>query len=30
MNTEGAPELIQSAVKRFGRKLMIGAGTVLT
>lgn len=30
MNTEGAAGLIQSAVKRFGRKLMIGAGTVLT
>ncbi len=30
MNTEGAPELIRNASKRFGRRLMLGAGTVLT
>ncbi len=29
MNTEGAAGLIQSAVKRYGKHLMIGAGTVL-
>lgn len=30
MNTEGAARLIQSASTRYGRQLMIGAGTVLT
>ena len=30
MNTEGAPGLIKNAVKRYGKQLMIGAGTVLT
>lgn len=30
MNTCGAPGLIQSAVKRYGKNLMIGAGTVLS
>jgi 2-dehydro-3-deoxyphosphogluconate aldolase / (4S)-4-hydroxy-2-oxoglutarate aldolase len=30
MNTEGATGLIKNAVKRYGKKLMIGAGTVLT
>lgn len=30
MNTEDAPELIRNASKRFGRRLMLGAGTVLT
>lgn len=30
MNTEGAAGLIQKAVKQYGKKLMIGAGTVLT
>ena len=30
MNTEGASSLIKNAVKRYGRRLMIGAGTVLT
>ncbi len=30
MNTGGAAGLIQNAVKRYGRQLMIGAGTVLT
>ena len=30
MNTEGAPELIKNAVTRFGKELMIGAGTVVT
>jgi 2-dehydro-3-deoxyphosphogluconate aldolase/(4S)-4-hydroxy-2-oxoglutarate aldolase len=30
MNTEGAAGLIKNAVKRYGKKLMIGAGTVLT
>jgi 2-keto-3-deoxy-6-phosphogluconate aldolase len=29
MNTEGAPELIASAIKAAGRRLTIGAGTVL-
>ena len=29
MNTRGAAGLIQSAVKRYGKSLMIGAGTVL-
>ena len=29
MNTEGATGLIKSAVKRYGKQLMIGAGTVL-
>ena len=30
MNTEGAAALIKNAVKRHGKRLMIGAGTVLT
>jgi 2-dehydro-3-deoxyphosphogluconate aldolase / (4S)-4-hydroxy-2-oxoglutarate aldolase len=30
MNTQGAEGLIKNAVKRYGRHLMIGAGTVLT
>lgn len=30
MNTESAAGLIKNAVKRYGKKLMIGAGTVLT
>ena len=30
MNTEGATGLIKNAVKRYGQRLMIGAGTVLT
>lgn len=30
MNTEGAAGLIKNAVKKYGRQLMIGAGTVLT
>jgi 2-dehydro-3-deoxyphosphogluconate aldolase/(4S)-4-hydroxy-2-oxoglutarate aldolase len=30
MNTEGAAGLIKNAVRRYGRQLMIGAGTVLT
>ena len=30
MNTEGASGLIKNAVKRYGPRLMIGAGTVLT
>jgi len=30
MNTDGATELIKSAVKRYDKRLMIGAGTVLT
>ncbi|MDD5225694.1 MAG: bifunctional 4-hydroxy-2-oxoglutarate aldolase/2-dehydro-3-deoxy-phosphogluconate aldolase [Candidatus Omnitrophica bacterium] len=30
MNTEGATGLIRNAVKRYGKRLMIGAGTVLT
>ncbi len=30
MNTEGAAGLIRSAVRRYGKQLMIGAGTVLT
>ena len=30
MNTEGAAGLIKNAVKRYGKQLMIGAGTVLT
>jgi len=30
MNTEGADGLIRNAVKRYGKQLMIGAGTVLT
>ena len=30
MNTEGATGLIKNAVKRYGKQLMIGAGTVLT
>ena len=30
MNTPGAGELTQQAVKRYGKRLMIGAGTVLT
>ena len=30
MNTDGAAGLIKNAVKRCGKKLMIGAGTVLT
>jgi len=30
MNTEGAPGLIRNASKRFGKRLMLGAGTVLT
>ncbi len=30
MNTEGAAGLIRSAVRRYGNRLMIGAGTVLT
>ncbi len=29
MNTESATQLIQSAARRFGQRLMIGAGTVL-
>jgi 2-dehydro-3-deoxyphosphogluconate aldolase/(4S)-4-hydroxy-2-oxoglutarate aldolase len=29
MNTEGAAALIKKSVQRFGRKMMIGAGTVL-
>lgn len=29
MNTKGAPGLIQKAVRRYSKKLMIGAGTVL-
>jgi 2-dehydro-3-deoxyphosphogluconate aldolase/(4S)-4-hydroxy-2-oxoglutarate aldolase len=29
MNTEGAAGLIRNAVKRYGKRLMIGAGTVL-
>ena len=29
MNTQGASGLIQSAVRRYGKQLMIGAGTVL-
>lgn len=29
MNTEGATGLIKNAVKRYGKQLMIGAGTVL-
>ena len=30
MNTGGATGLIQTAVRRYGKRLMIGAGTVLT
>ena len=30
MNTKGATGLIKNAVKRYGKRLMIGAGTVLT
>lgn len=30
MNTQGATGLIKSAVRRYGKRLMIGAGTVLT
>ncbi len=30
MNTKGATGLIKSAVRRYGKQLMIGAGTVLT
>ncbi|MFH1208006.1 MAG: bifunctional 4-hydroxy-2-oxoglutarate aldolase/2-dehydro-3-deoxy-phosphogluconate aldolase [Candidatus Omnitrophota bacterium] len=30
MNTEGATGLIKNAVRRYGKQLMIGAGTVLT
>ena len=30
MNTGGATGLIKSAVRRYGKRLMIGAGTVLT
>jgi 2-dehydro-3-deoxyphosphogluconate aldolase/(4S)-4-hydroxy-2-oxoglutarate aldolase len=30
MNTEGAAGLIKNAAKRYGKQLMIGAGTVLT
>jgi len=30
MNTEGAAGLIKNAVERYGKRLMIGAGTVLT
>ena len=30
MNTKGAAELIKKAVDRYGKKLMIGAGTVLS
>jgi len=30
MNTDGATNLIKQAVSRYGQKLMIGAGTVLT
>ena len=30
MNTEGAAGLIKSAVKYYGKRLMIGAGTILT
>jgi 2-dehydro-3-deoxyphosphogluconate aldolase/(4S)-4-hydroxy-2-oxoglutarate aldolase len=30
MNTEGATDLIRQSVRNFGKKMMIGAGTVLT
>jgi len=30
MNTKGSPALIKNAVGRYGKRLMIGAGTVLT